>query len=510
MSEPYLKTDLPWIVLNPLREQGSAQAEALAAKLKELRQTKPPDLALKEDSLRWMKDNDITRLAEKLGGRNEALPETERRRWILRLSSQTVLAGQTEKALSFVRVLFKRDPFIGEDAAELISALAVENGQGETVWRELEQQTWTPTQQIAAYRGFIAAIEPPPPADKEMKPKQSQNQKKPPKPIPRKPGDGEKHHSKTEQSESFIYRKRSLSVTRILITALLLGGFSGIGPQPLLAQGNASLEPKVHMMQTGANRLLQDLDAVMSLTNAKEQQQNQEIKKYLDVFLVGVDKTRLVRMDWIFGEGPVRYRPAIPVNPQDEQIFWKQNLIPNGINKDRRLAKSLYSTKGVFKGYMRFRDKYAIFAEQIEDLPFNAPPPEQAVAHLLKYTNNAAVELVNVAQGVEQRHASFNGGDGLRKQLTKDLKKTKSETDDAFDLRKLAFGQQLDELERIYAEAMYSRLVANFDQNKKIGTLGFELTPIPKHRPREKRANSRAGALKLCQRAQSRQIQHEL
>ncbi len=268
-------------------------------------------------------------------------------------------------------------------------------------------------------------------------------------------------------------------MTRILITALLLGVFSGTGRQPLLAQEDASLEPQVRMVQTGANRLLQDLEAVMSLTNAQEQKQTQEIKKYLDVFLVGVDKTRLVRMDWIFGEGPVRYRPAIPVNPQDEQRFWKENLIPNGINKDRRLAKSLYSTKGVFKGYMRFRDKYAIFAEQKEDLPFNAPPPEQGVANLLKYTNNAAVELINVAQGVQQRHASFNGDDGLRKQLTKDLIKTKSETQDAFDLRKLAFGQQLDELERIYAEAQYSRLAANFDDDKKIGTLDFALTPIP-------------------------------
>ena len=266
-------------------------------------------------------------------------------------------------------------------------------------------------------------------------------------------------------------------MTRLILAACLVGVFSSTG-RPLSAQEEASLEPQVRMVQTGANRLLKDLEAVMSLTNAKEQKQTQVIKDYLDVFLVGVDKTRLVRMDWIFGEGPVRYRPAIPVNPQNEQIFWKQNLIPNGINKKRRIAKTLYSTTGTFKGYMRFRDNYAIFAEKLEDLPPLAPPPERGVAHLLKYTDNAAIELTNVSQGVEQRHVSFNGDNGLRKQLTKDMIKTKTESQDAFDLRKLTFGQQLDELERIYAEAAYSRLVAKFDPAKKIGELDFVLTPL--------------------------------
>ncbi len=177
-SEPYLETALPWVVLEELHGQDSAQAGALQAKLKEHRQTKPAGLALVENSIRWMKGNQIATLAEKLGGRMEALPETKRRRWILRLGSQTVLAGQTEKALSFVRVLFKRDPFMGEDAAELISALATKNGDGETVWRELERQTWTPTQQIAAYRGFVAAIEPPPP-EEEVKEKETETAPKP-------------------------------------------------------------------------------------------------------------------------------------------------------------------------------------------------------------------------------------------------------------------------------------------------------------------------------------------
>ena len=177
LAEPYLQTALPWIVLAELRERGSAGADVLEAKLKELRKTKPEGQALVESSRQWMKDNQIAKLAENLGRRTEALPETKRRRWILRLCSQTVLAGQTQRALSFVRVLFKRDPFMGEDAAELISALATENGQGETVWQELERQTWTPTQQIAAYRGFIAAVEPPPEETKaeETKPNSDAN-----------------------------------------------------------------------------------------------------------------------------------------------------------------------------------------------------------------------------------------------------------------------------------------------------------------------------------------------
>jgi hypothetical protein len=42
----------------------------------------------------------------------------------------------------------------------LIVALAVQSGQGELVWTELEQRSWLPTQRMAGYLGFLAAVDP--------------------------------------------------------------------------------------------------------------------------------------------------------------------------------------------------------------------------------------------------------------------------------------------------------------------------------------------------------------
>lgn len=249
-----------------------------------------------------------------------------------------------------------------------------------------------------------------------------------------------------------------------------------------LFAGNAALsandlEPKVHLMQAGATRLIEDMQAVMSLTSEKEQEQTQKIKDYLDLSFIGMSFDRLMRMDLIFGDGPVRYRPAFPL--EDEQAFWKKNLIPNGIQKKRRYTNTLCSTQGAFDGFLRIRDNYAIFAEKREDLPAKAIAPDEEIKHLAKLTDNAAMEMINDPQGVSYRRDSYNSDQGLRKELSEKVKKTKSESQDAFDFRKLAFEHQLDELERLYVEAQHSLLVAHFDLSKKTMSLDFDLEPVP-------------------------------
>lgn len=262
-------------------------------------------------------------------------------------------------------------------------------------------------------------------------------------------------------------------MTRVLIAAGLAGVWLG---NVLPAYGN-DLEPQIRMVQGGAAQLIKDMEAVMSLTSQEEQKQTPEIKEYLDLSFIGMSYDRLMRMDVIVGDGPIRYRPAFPLD--DEKVFWEENLIPNGIQKKRRIRSGFCSTKGAFVGYMLVRADYAIFAEKIEDLPSDAPPPPQEVAHLAKLTDNAAMELVNDPAGVEFRKESYNSEDGVRAELMKQIVKTKSESQDAFELRTLSFTHQLDELERIYTDAAKSQLVANFDPAKKTTTMDFELVPIP-------------------------------
>lgn len=258
------------------------------------------------------------------------------------------------------------------------------------------------------------------------------------------------------------------------IFLVCLAGLLAWSSRPSSSRAN-DLEPQVRLMQAGAARLIEDMQAVMSLTNEKEQ--TQKIKDYLDLSFIGMSFDRLMRLDVLFGDGPVRYRPAFPL--EDEQTFWGKNLIPNGIQKKRRLQATLTSTQGAFEGFLRIRDNYAIFAEKREDLPLNAPPPDKEVVHLRKLTDNAAVELVNAPEGVTYRRNSYHSEQGLRKELSDQIIKAKSETQDAFDLRKLAVEHQLDDLERFYVEAAYSLVVAHFDRAKKTTSLSFDLQPIP-------------------------------
>jgi hypothetical protein len=264
-------------------------------------------------------------------------------------------------------------------------------------------------------------------------------------------------------------------VNRVLLAAGLAGFCLG---SALPAIGN-DLEPQIRLMQGGATQLIKDMETVMSLTSEEEQKQTPEIKEYLDLSFLGMSYDRLMRMDVITGDGKIRYRPAFPL--KDEKVFWEENLIPNGIQKKRRIRAGFCSTKGAFEGYMRVRADYAIFGEKTGDLPDDAPPPTEEIAHLAKLTTNAAMELVNDPTGVDFRKESYNNSEkGVRAALMNEIVKTKTETQDAFDLRKLSFSHQLDELERIYTDAAKSLLVAKFDPVKKTATMDFELIPIPK------------------------------
>ncbi len=159
-GDSYFETELPWVVLSELAEKAPEQTTAINAKLKAKRRAKPKGLALLENSARSMNDLDIPKVVQLLGRGTPALPDSQRRRWLLRLATQQVLKGKAEPMLSFLLGLFNVDPFLGEDAAELIVALATRQDQGKLIWTELEQRSWATTQKLAGYRGFIAAVDP--------------------------------------------------------------------------------------------------------------------------------------------------------------------------------------------------------------------------------------------------------------------------------------------------------------------------------------------------------------
>ena len=156
----YFSTDLPWPVLAELKTQNPEAAKSLEATLKEKKLSKPKGQALLEDSARWMADLNVPKVVDGLVRDRKSLPDPVRRRWILRLATQEVLKGNVDEVLSFLTGLYNADPFLGEDAAELVAGLATRNGHGQTIWNELTQRDWAPSQKLAAYLGFIAGSAP--------------------------------------------------------------------------------------------------------------------------------------------------------------------------------------------------------------------------------------------------------------------------------------------------------------------------------------------------------------
>lgn len=158
--DSYFKTDLPWVVLHAHPEKASNEIQALSAALRQQRVSKPKGQALLENTARWMQQGEFSKVVDALGRSPVPLPDHVRKRWILRLCTQQVKEGQTDEVLSFLLALFNLDPFLGEDAAELIVAFATEQGQGDLIWQELKTGSWSATQRILAYKGFIEAATP--------------------------------------------------------------------------------------------------------------------------------------------------------------------------------------------------------------------------------------------------------------------------------------------------------------------------------------------------------------
>lgn len=159
-GDSYFETELPWIVVPLLDGKSTELAKKIEDTLKSKRQTKPKGLAVMEDSARAMEALDIPKVIELLGRGTTSLNDSVRKRWLLKLASRQVVKGQSERMLSFLLALFNADPFLGEDATRIIIALSARNGQGELVWKELEQRNWPPTQRLAGYLGFLSAVDP--------------------------------------------------------------------------------------------------------------------------------------------------------------------------------------------------------------------------------------------------------------------------------------------------------------------------------------------------------------
>lgn len=261
-----------------------------------------------------------------------------------------------------------------------------------------------------------------------------------------------------------------------LVAVVLIAAF----PPSVSAQQKASPDaPEVLFAHKGAKKVFADLEALLKLTNQKQQKQWKVLKTNLDVFVIGIDQNGPLRMDLIFPlAGPLRYRPSFPIaNAKQFKNFRNNNLKPFGI-KTLRIAPSLYKCKGqVFKGYMRYKFNFATFGEVKSDLPLNFNPGAPLAGLLMNY--DLALRGTNPAAGAGAVAARRDWFQKQRKQLVAALKPAEGESKADFDLRKLLFEQQLDEAERFYAETGELTAGWSMDLTKMTGRGDMDLTAIP-------------------------------
>ncbi|MCC7421202.1 MAG: hypothetical protein IT428_13040 [Planctomycetaceae bacterium] len=236
--------------------------------------------------------------------------------------------------------------------------------------------------------------------------------------------------------------------------------------------------PTMRLVVSNANELMSDFQATMKLCSPADFKQWPELEKYLDVFLIGVDRTLPARLDTITTHPIDRYVLSVPV-PSDTMLtrFRRENLDPLGITATRQ-AGQLWKLTNAFTGFMRVKEGYASIAEYKDDIPLQMPNPIGQVANLLAMKADVVFEgtnVDNVAGALESRRASY----GIRrKDALAKLKKKDNETADEFAIRKEIASANADEAERLYVEAKLALMAATIDSPQHQGRLTLQTIPL--------------------------------
>jgi hypothetical protein len=266
--------------------------------------------------------------------------------------------------------------------------------------------------------------------------------------------------------------------TMILACLMVAGVFAAPAAAQDLTPKQAA--PSIKLVHPGWKRFYVDLDYILGLTTKEEQKQLPQLKEFgFDPFLVGVGGERPLGIDTLTDAKTLRYLAFIPIS--DLKKFRKDNLEAADI-ESKKLGKTLYRLRDEFEvwGFLQFQNDYAAISGKRADVPAAIADPRPAYEKLVaKY--DLVLEILNsqhseAAQKVRKQQYDAN----IRKELFAMVERTKLETDDQFELRKLFTDIQLDELGRLYVGAKQARLGLVIDEKQAdVSTMDFLLDPIP-------------------------------
>jgi len=258
-------------------------------------------------------------------------------------------------------------------------------------------------------------------------------------------------------------------MSRIAHFALIL--LIGISlPKTVIAEDSSA--PNISIVQINSEGMIADLKyLVLDLADDKKGWSN--LDELLPTFLEGIDKQRPMRIDILLGENQQeRYRLILPIS--DLGAFREALEVFEISSKKQRNGP--YKLGNLFEGFMKYLQnfKYVVISEKLSEVD-EIKDPLQRVQELLNKKYDFSALITNENEGVDARKKSM---ENTRKQLLAAIKKKPTETQNAFELRKLAFTHQMDELERLFAESKKMVIGWTTDATANEGRLEFTLKAI--------------------------------
>lgn len=263
----------------------------------------------------------------------------------------------------------------------------------------------------------------------------------------------------------------------------------------LLPAGALAQEPhhaRISFVHPGVDSLKADLKSMIDLTSPEEQESWVDLKDYIELFTIGSDGERTVRVDILTGIAPICYEVWVPLTGEGSDLGddFRENFEANGFPTRRDPQdRTLYEVDADPDfGWLRFLPqlRYGVFIITADksDLPLlkqivlKAGDPAADVQESLELDASIAGELVNSTTSKEDQQKRRDATAEFRKTSMEAIQQRPDETSTEFALRQNTLKTQLDEIERLMAEAAEIRLWADYSREDHTAEVQFTAKAI--------------------------------
>ncbi|MDG2389129.1 MAG: hypothetical protein P8M30_07400 [Planctomycetaceae bacterium] len=261
---------------------------------------------------------------------------------------------------------------------------------------------------------------------------------------------------------------------------------------PLVSLFGEEKDPKISIVLSSADGIKADLKLILELNPNLElvrelkgrpnetEQPWDVLKRYLDdVFLLGVDPTRLIRVDLANSDDGVKYRSSFPIAELSDFL---ENLELFGIEPKRR-TRTYYELSNAYEGILRVIDDFGVIGPDREVVPARGFVPidddikKYALDKNEKTLFDVVFYLLNKKGSAKDRRKEY---ESVKEELMAAVKQKEDETKEDFELRRAVSELQLDELARYFADPKEAVIGWSIDNEKMTGNLLINLVPDKK------------------------------